>query len=113
MLEEGIYTNLDLDINNNLIIIITKKGRAFAMELLKTNRGSNQNLWELLEEHLTNGWDWINPEDVGALTEAPILSDTADYDDNGNLVDIKRCWGYMDYMIYNPIEQLLKNGKIF
>jgi len=30
-------------------------------------------LYELLEDHLTNGWQQLDPADIGALTSAPIL----------------------------------------
>jgi hypothetical protein len=35
--------------------------------------GDDDTLLELLESYLTNGWDWVMPEDIGALTSAPIL----------------------------------------
>jgi hypothetical protein len=35
--------------------------------------GDHQILAELLDDLTSNGWDWIQPEDIGALTDAPIL----------------------------------------
>ncbi|MGI9061916.1 MAG: hypothetical protein ACR2H5_25460 [Ktedonobacteraceae bacterium] len=35
-----------------------------------------------------NGWSWVRPEDIGALTDAPILSDDIEYDDHGDVVSV-------------------------
>ena len=38
---------------------------------------------EVIEWQLTNGWSWVHPEDVGSLTETPILTEDIDNDDQG------------------------------
>jgi hypothetical protein len=35
--------------------------------------GDKEVLKELLADLLSNGWHWLNPQDIGALTDAPIL----------------------------------------
>lgn len=98
--------------HKNLEMKLTREGRAYAKELLlNEDFDANTRLWELLEDLLCNGWDWIRPEEIGALTSAPIISNDAERDDNGELVSLDHCWGYMDYQIFDPVEQLLK-GKI-
>jgi hypothetical protein len=112
---KGNNTNLELDKAGNLVIKLTRQGKKFAKELLKNdNQGSDSKLWNLLEEHLTNGWEWIRPEEIGALTDAPILSNDAIHNDQGELTGIDKCYAYMDYQIYDPIEELVKhNGIVF
>jgi hypothetical protein len=60
-------------------LVLTKEGR----EELEERRDEDGNydkptdsiLYDLLEDHLCNGWEMVPPEDIGAMTSAPILSD--------------------------------------
>jgi hypothetical protein len=109
---KGNNTNLELNKAGNLVIKLTRQGKKFAKELLEQDSHPDSKLWDLLEEHLTNGWTVIKPEEIGALTEAPILSNDAIYNDEGELTSINKCYAYINYMIYDPIEELIKHNSI-
>jgi hypothetical protein len=47
---------------------------------------ADSRLAEVLEHYLANGWEWLQPEEIGALTAAPILSDDVVRDDEGQVV---------------------------
>lgn len=83
-------------------------------------------------EHLTcnSEYEWIQAEEVGALTEAPMLgiygeerarrdtdspyiSVTGQWDDTTWVQDVLQCWAFMDYQIVSPQELLLESGEVF
>ena len=57
-------------------------------------------------------WEWVCPEEIGALTSAPILGYDVPRDDQGRIVPGKdfRVWAYMDYQVGDPVETLMSNG---
>ena len=67
---------------------------------------------DLIEFQLRNGWSMVKPEDIGALTSAPILSDNARYDDQRNFVDASMLYWFPDYAVTCEIEELLVNGEV-
>ena len=69
-------------------------------------------LQDLLEDHLANGWEFVPPEDIGALTSAPILSDSAQRDDNDKLTAIGDCWWFPNYQVESELETLLEKGHV-
>lgn len=70
---------------------------------------------ELLEE---TGWQansrlmQVNPEDIGALTDAPILSDDVRYKDDGSVEVMGNVWWLPDYMVRNFADDLIEHGKV-
>jgi len=68
-------------------------------------------LYELLEGWLCNGWEFIDPEKIRALTKAPILTDEIIYSDTG-IERIGNVWWFPNYQIENEVETLLKVGKV-
>jgi hypothetical protein len=101
-------------VNGDLEITLTDEGRAEFDDILaeQEKHGSMQALCELLEYQLCNGWDWVRPEEIGALTNAPILSEEVDRDDQGDLKSVGRVYWFPDYMVTDEIEELQKTGKI-
>lgn len=101
-----------------LTIELTEDGRVELLAELE-NKGEHFNdedvLWELLEEHWTNGAiDSVRPEEVGALTDSLLLVQDAPRNDNGDLeleADAIVYW-FSSYCINSYIEVLLKDGKI-
>ncbi len=57
------------DIMNTIDPTEEKYGRGTRMHLW----GDHQVLHELLDQALGNGWTWVQPEDIGALTDGEIL----------------------------------------
>jgi len=58
-------------------------------------------------EHLTCNSElgWINPEEIGALTSAPILGLR---DELGEPI---AAWGFMDYQVRSFLTDLIENGR--
>lgn len=67
---------------------------------------------ELLEYHLGNGWTWLRPEDIGALTGEgnTLLSDTVVTDDAGDILDVETVYYDNDYALRFWPETLLDTG---
>ena len=69
-------------------------------------------LYTLLEDHLCNGWEWIRPEEIGALTSAPILSDESSREDEGLLTQVGTIYWFERYQVLCPVEQLYLKGHV-
>lgn len=59
-----------------------------------------------------NGWSFIAPEDIGALTAAPIVGYDVDMDDQGTITSAPNVWWYPQYETKDPIEELKSKGSI-
>ena len=75
-LEHGFYVDLQKNDDGNLEILLNENGRSNfdTIQEVRDAQGINEALYALLEDHLYNGWEMVPPEDIGALTAAPILS---------------------------------------
>ena len=110
------YVNFSFLPNKNLRITLLPEGQT---ELLPDQDDedfefdqSDDTLYDLLHYQICNGWEWILPEDVGALTSAPLLSDNAVRDENGKLLTLECVYAYMDYQVKSPVKELLDNGYV-
>lgn len=80
--------------------------------------GTNIILWELLEGDICNSdWELLNPnsEDyaaLGALTDAPIMAEWVERDDDGNLKDIGRVFWFPNYMVECELETMMEKGEV-
>lgn len=64
-------------------------------------------LWDVLEPVWTNGLCCsIRPEDVGALTDAPMLCEGINDDGKPQ----GRFWAYMNYQVRSPLDDLADEG---
>jgi hypothetical protein len=106
--ESGFYVDLRKTDAGDLEISLTEKGRASfaAIEEERNAHGIHVALCALLEDHLGNGWEMVPPEDIGALTAAPILSDEIVRNDDGRVVEAGRVYWYPDYAVRDEIEEL-------
>ena len=75
--------------------------------------GTDNILVKLLEDHLCNGWEFVAPEDLGALTDAPILSDEVERDEDGNVTKVGTVYWFPDYAIRCELDELLEKGEVF
>jgi hypothetical protein len=98
--------------NGNLRISLIEEERSEVEEISQNGKGIDAQFIEIIEHQLCNGWDMIKPEEIAALTSAPILSDSAIYDDRGILTGIDEVWWYPNYAIFNEVEELLEHGYI-
>ena len=113
------------DLNMNGLVTLTKLPKCLRISLTPAGReelmdkrnadgtwkaGTDSILADLLEDHLANGWEL--PEDIGALTSAPILSDSAQRDDQGKLTKIGDCYWFPDYAVTSELEEMLDKGFV-
>ena len=99
----------DLNTNGVLTISCTAQEKQMIRELAHPETGEFDNRAEIdaLESLLANSeLDWIGPEEIGALTGAPILGFR---DENG---EPTAAWGFMDYALRSFLTDLVENGKV-
>jgi len=106
--EPGFYVDLRKTGDGNLHILLNRSGRRHFADIREQRDafGINPALYALLEDHLCNGWEMVPPEDIGALTAAPILSDEIVRDDDGRVTEAGRVYWYPDYAVRDEIEEL-------
>lgn len=70
---------------------------------------------DFIEGAWTNGWDFVEPGAVGAMTDAPILTRGADEDENGNAVPGEGCpvYWHRAYMVESPLRSMLQRGFVY
>ena len=109
--EHGFYVDLRKSEEGDLEILLTEKGQANfdAIQEERDTHGIYAALCTLLEDHLCNGWEMVPPEDIGALTAAPILSDEIVRDDEGRITEAGRVYWYPDYAVRDEIDEVRKN----
>ena len=98
--------------NNTVLLTADNESRAELADLLRRDNGFNRAA-QYVGEQLHEDWEFVAPEDVGALTDSPILAecDGLDRDDHGELTAVgKVCW-FPDYMVRDPWEELRNRGR--
>ena len=95
-----------------LRLTITDEGKAELRALVDDGESidSDEFMYDLLEYHTCNGWDWVRPEEIGALTAAPIISDNVERDDHGHISNISSVYAFMAYQVRSVAGDLLKYG---
>lgn len=108
--------------SKGLEIKATKEGKKYIKEQFKSHpedlicgfQGNYNMLWcDLLEIYSCNGsYSIIKPEDIGALTDAPIIASEVSYNDDGEieLPEDAKIWWLSDYMVLDEME-ILRTGK--
>jgi hypothetical protein len=102
--------------NGNLMLTASNTDRSALAEAyrLRGYYGAEMLISEAFHELLT----FIQPEHIGALTDAPILTDDADYSDEamarGGPVphDDVAVWWFPDYMVIDPWAELTRKGRV-
>jgi hypothetical protein len=109
--EPGFYVDLRKTAGDDLEIVLHPSGRRHFSEIRQQRDayGIHAALCALLEDHLCNGWEMVPPEDIGALTAAPILSDEIVRDDDGRVTEAGRVYWYPDYQVKDEIEEIRKH----
>lgn len=72
-------------------------------------------LHDLFFDWIENGWMWIPPEQIGAMTDAPIISQHMTVDDDGNYVPVEKpayVYAHMRYQVDDPVAELLEPGVV-
>jgi hypothetical protein len=109
------YVNLE-KLPKCLRITLTPAGREELVDKRNADgtwkSGTDSILADLLEDHLCNGWEIVPPEDIAALTSAPILSDSTQRNDQGKLTKIGDCYWFPQYEVESEIETMLEKGFV-
>ena len=77
------------------------------------DKGAEEILRELLDDHLCNGWEFVPPEDIGALTSSPILSDEVERNDDGEIVKVGKVYWFPNYAVQSELDLLYDDGEVF
>lgn len=109
----GKYTEFDKQANGNLRITLLEEARDDVQEIAASQElDADNKLAQVIEWQLSNGWSMLRPEDVGALTDAPILSEDVDTDAQGKVRSVGTVYWYPSYDVRDPVAQLLQNGYV-
>lgn len=74
--------------------------------------GDDRAIVEMLAYQLGNGYDMIYPEEIGALTSAPIIGDGVERDDDGDFIDADKVWWLENYALILVWEELKAGRKV-
>lgn len=79
------------------------------------NPGGYPQAEDYVKETLSQfGWEFVRPEWVAALTDAPIITNDLRMDENmEECQGIGDVWWFPGYMIDDPWEQLKNKGRVF
>ena len=94
-----------------LRLTLTAAGREAIEEEAPLTAPINAALARLLEWQLANGWELIAPEEIGALTDAPLLSDDGERDDEGKLIALTTVYWLPNYQILSEVAALYCIGS--
>lgn len=108
----GKYTEFEKQDNGKLRIVLLDEERASVQEIAAKEITADSKLAETIEWQLANGWSMLRPEDIGALTEAPILSEEVDFDNQGVAHNVGTVYWYPQYDVSDPVAKLLENGYV-
>jgi hypothetical protein len=100
---------------SGLSLVPTALGRKAAKEMIadRTDRrfgtGSRNEEADMLEDAMGNGWSYVAPEDIGAMTDATIISQDGFISDRGHwvphpMVKHPKVFAHMNYAVEDPIE---------
>ncbi len=102
--------------NGNLKISLNKlndEEKEYIADFRKQNNSTEDFLWEIFESYFCNGYHLV-PEQHKGLTEAPMISEDLFITDETTQkeIDGATMWGFLSYMVQDPIEVLLKEGSV-
>ena len=105
----------------NLVITLLPEGRAELQEKIDDHdavKNPHQHpldpdavFLDLIEYQLCNGWETIQPEECGALTDGLLVTDDAQRDDDGKLTALGRVYWDERYAIRSAAKELYETGK--
>lgn len=97
-----------IDVRGRLVIRADTDG----VEELTEREGYRRREKDVVEAITGNGLEWLQPEEIGALTSAPIIADDVQHDDDGKVIDVGRVWWFPNYQIEDFTETLIRDGMV-
>lgn len=112
--DRGHYIDLEKTPEGDLAIVLTDAGRAesIEIEILHLTKGFDEAFHTLLEDHLANGWESLEPQEIGALTCSPILSEDVTRDQEGKVLDVGTVFWFPDYQVRDIVEELRTLARV-
>lgn len=113
--QQGEYIDL-YRTTDGLTLKLTNAGRealqeyVLATDPIEWTKSPDEILWSLLEDYLERGWETIRPEEIGALTACNIITDEAERNEYGHLLNIGEVYAFADYAVKLEIEELYRHG---
>ena len=101
--------------NNCLFISLNREGKKEIQEIIDNEHDFFGKWLDLTEYESCNGvFDFVHPEKIGALTDAPIIAFNISYDDNGDLQEYEdtRYYWFADYMVTDEFDLLKQNKEV-
>lgn len=95
--------------NGNLSISLTDTVEKFALTYMKAKKtqegmpdfSTEDEIFFLTNRMNNQGFYWVQPEEIGALTSAPCIIQK----------DTKNVWAFMDYALRSILDDLLDKGE--
>ncbi len=108
------YTDFSITQQGDLQIALTANGKKELQRLLVEHAdwSDDEIFTELIDEHLMNGWMIIPPEQIRALRNLLILSNTAKYDAEGNIYHIDSAYWHPNDQLGIVSTVLLQRGHV-
>jgi hypothetical protein len=99
---------------NDLLVKLLPAGRELITEAQadEKNTDADDFMAELFEHQLCNGWLPVPPEDIGALTSAPLFSDEFEMDEDGKLKNVGKVYWFPNYAVESPVATLFEKGEV-
>ena len=99
-----------LDKAGNLVVVASNSDRSEIAHYIR-RAGAESALYMAFESIIGNSdLDWIPAEDIGALTDSPIIGESSVRDDGTREV-WGRVWWFPDYQTRDPAEDLARRGR--
>lgn len=71
-----------------------------------------RDIYETFEDVIANTYlDWIAPEDLGWMTDAPLLGEV-DISDQGEITEVHNIWYFPNYAVVDPFKELREGNSI-
>ena len=65
---------------------------------------------EIFSSYFCNwSFEWVSPEEIGALTDAPIFGEVQRDDRTDDITKVYSMWWYPNYAIRSPIDDLIRD----
>ena len=110
---KGEYVDLAVMSNGQLRFTLTAAGKEEIKDIMRENIGDIAQFDALMEDHFCNGWEEVHPEEIGALTDATLISNVVARDSNGDLIECDYIYHDPLYAIRSTSERLRTMGVVF
>lgn len=100
--------------NGNLRLTLSEDGTKYydeAVQIIQNNSAISA-LLTLTEYYWTNGWGVLEADELHQMSQAPVIVQDYTIEDDGSRTLYGKAWYYPNYMILNPLEEILKEGYV-